>query len=458
MTSYGSGVSQAFHDIAVVLETLETTDYELTTATPVEDELLDADSVSVEVGVRIPFIEDSLDETTSKSRLTPTDVYLQDDGSLHIDLQATVIQDTDTPQKPADAATAEETEERDTTSKPNATRAPVTDDKKRSDDPTTATSTPAAEAVEQSTDDHQETSASKDPRDDAAPATCASDDTAEDPETNLEDASVPAYQDPVQLRAVYDEYGTFAEMTEALDVAVTPQTVRRYMIQHDIHQPASNTGSRPAETLLEADPDTVLQNGDTAATDTTGKLEAIASGSQAHHQSTAQHAEDEDPPTDETGGETQPEQTQRDAPATDGDSARDPPGEGTHPDEESTGTATSEAGADDESAVREAPNGAGGDVESIDDQAVAEAVNLPSHLTLTDVKEVVQTAKTLYEAEQGLEVSRERTRDLLQELNLLDFVHGRLATREEPSMAEIERRIRTKYMGHDDQAVNRLEA
>lgn len=82
-------------------------------------------------------------------------------------------------------------------------------------------------------------------------------------------------------------------------------------------------------------------------------------------------------------------------------------------------------------------------------------MNLPSHLTLTDVKEAVQTAKTLYDAQQQLEMDRERARDLLQELNLLKLVHGRLASREEDiTMADIERRIRTKYMDHDTTAVD----
>lgn len=46
----------------------------------------------------------------------------------------------------------------------------------------------------------------------------------------------PAYKDPEQLRAVYEEYDTFEKMKEALGVDVSFQTVRRHMIKHGIHE------------------------------------------------------------------------------------------------------------------------------------------------------------------------------------------------------------------------------
>lgn len=48
------------------------------------------------------------------------------------------------------------------------------------------------------------------------------------------------YRDPDRLREVYEEYETFAEMRDALEVDVTPQTVRRHMIKHDIHEVSAN--------------------------------------------------------------------------------------------------------------------------------------------------------------------------------------------------------------------------
>ena len=47
----------------------------------------------------------------------------------------------------------------------------------------------------------------------------------------------PAYKDPDRLKAVYIEHDSFPAMTAALGVDVSPQTVRRHMIDHGIHEP-----------------------------------------------------------------------------------------------------------------------------------------------------------------------------------------------------------------------------
>jgi len=49
--------------------------------------------------------------------------------------------------------------------------------------------------------------------------------------------TVPRYKDPSALAEVYEAYETFEEMTEALDVEVSPSTVRRHMIKHGVHEP-----------------------------------------------------------------------------------------------------------------------------------------------------------------------------------------------------------------------------
>ena len=56
---------------------------------------------------------------------------------------------------------------------------------------------------------------------------------------------VPPFKDPELLQEVYDTHDTFAEMAEALEMDVTGETVRRYMIDFDIHQPNSyRSGTR----------------------------------------------------------------------------------------------------------------------------------------------------------------------------------------------------------------------
>jgi hypothetical protein len=49
----------------------------------------------------------------------------------------------------------------------------------------------------------------------------------------------PPFKNPELLQEVYDAHDTFAEMAEALDMDVTGETVRRYMIDYNIHQPNS---------------------------------------------------------------------------------------------------------------------------------------------------------------------------------------------------------------------------
>lgn len=50
----------------------------------------------------------------------------------------------------------------------------------------------------------------------------------------------PAYKDPDALETVYQQYDSFPQMTEALDVDVTPETVRRHMIKYGIHDPSED--------------------------------------------------------------------------------------------------------------------------------------------------------------------------------------------------------------------------
>ncbi len=53
------------------------------------------------------------------------------------------------------------------------------------------------------------------------------------------DADVPPFRNRELLAEVYDSCETFAEMTDALDMDVTAETVRRYMIEHGIHEATS---------------------------------------------------------------------------------------------------------------------------------------------------------------------------------------------------------------------------
>ena len=79
--------------------------------------------------------------------------------------------------------------------------------------------------------------------------------TAEEGKTNESATSptgrssrqVPPFRDPELLAEVYESCETFAEMTEALGMDVTAETVRRYMIEHGIHEPNSYDTSGSAD-------------------------------------------------------------------------------------------------------------------------------------------------------------------------------------------------------------------
>jgi len=53
----------------------------------------------------------------------------------------------------------------------------------------------------------------------------------------------PAFRNPELLQEVYESNDTFAEMAEVLEMDVTGETVRRYMIDYNIHQPNSYSQS-----------------------------------------------------------------------------------------------------------------------------------------------------------------------------------------------------------------------
>jgi hypothetical protein len=58
-------------------------------------------------------------------------------------------------------------------------------------------------------------------------------------ESRDRDRDVPPFKDPDLLASVYESCDTFAEMAETLEMDVTAETVRRYMIDYDIHEPNS---------------------------------------------------------------------------------------------------------------------------------------------------------------------------------------------------------------------------
>ncbi len=116
------------------------------------------------------------------------------------------------------------------------------------------------------------------PAEDSSPAEAAStpEATPEDPEQSASaapsreapaagtgrDRGVPPFKDPDLLASVYESCDTFAEMAETLEMDVTAETVRRYMIDYDIHEPNSYSTADDAGTDDEADDAATAGEGD----------------------------------------------------------------------------------------------------------------------------------------------------------------------------------------------------
>ena len=184
-------------------------------------------------------------------------------------------------------------------------------------------------------------------------------DSEPDPFTAARDDSVPPYEDTDYLQALYDECDNFRTIAEQIQMDVSSETVRRYMIEAGIHVPNTyNTSSDDEE-----DP------------------------------SVESEASDED--AAQSGAVDEDEQI----------SAAEP------------------VSAEASGSVGELP----------DEQLVTDGIGLPADVQLEDVADAVVDSDTVYEVQRCLHLDRGQTRDLLEQLNLLDLVLCRLA--DEPDHA-----------------------
>lgn len=204
------------------------------------------------------------------------------------------------------------------------------------------------------------------------------------PSQSPSERDVPPFRDTALLREVYESCDTFAEMPDALGMDVTAETVRRYMIRQGIHEPTTyNTSANEDDDVTTAGADTAGSKGTATSADT-------ASGD------------------DENANRTIDTESNR------SDDAEVDPAKG---DDSSTLT------------TDEADRGSTNDVEP--PAVLADGIGLPEGVTIDTIVEAVQTSNTIYEVKQGIGVEREDALEMLKELNLLEFVAGRLATEAE---------------------------
>ncbi|MFC7116484.1 hypothetical protein ACFQH2_18190 [Natronoarchaeum sp. GCM10025703] len=180
--------------------------------------------------------------------LSPEAAALTDDGGLQVDLSLPELPSTD---EDAVSTTVEDVRVTDegfsltvrVTIDPTETvsTGPVdVDEGTVDDDPQSATA--AAEEAEGSTDEESTISFAEqleraDPDDVSRQKTAAASGNTADEFAAVRDATVPPYEDTKYLQALYDSCDNFTEMSRHIQMDVSSETVRRYMIEADIHDP-----------------------------------------------------------------------------------------------------------------------------------------------------------------------------------------------------------------------------
>lgn len=228
--------------------------------------------------------------------------------------------------------------------------------------------------------------------------------TATPPDT-ADARAVPAYKDPQRLREVYERHDTFPEMTAALNVDVTSETVRRHMVKHDIHDPDD---ARPLSYT-----DATVTAGDDHVADEP----AVVAESEVDEQPAREQPADSSADSADRSG--QDDQSPQSA-VTDGGSTSEMSGS-VHGKPSSGPTPSS----DDESVDGGYPSAATTPV----NDAVADDTGsrLPDDVTVGELTEAVVRSRTVHEVADTIGISQVAARHFLQEQDLINFVSHPLA-------------------------------
>jgi hypothetical protein len=269
------------------------------------------------------------------------------------------------------------------------------------------------------------------------------------------DARGAIHHDPEALAEVYEKYETFAEMTEALDVDVGAQAVRKQMIRHGIHEPEGQNSGDGASTVGPSG----SESADTSPTpdasttaDATGSISdggVRPSGDATNGMADRGEGAEGSGQSDRTPNGVEPTDASRNGTSDEGndvDSATDDAAPATGDADSATDDADSTA-ADSTDDSDTAPADIG-DAETWEEsERVADRLpelDLPGSLSTEELLSAVETANTLYDVQRELDLDTETTRDVLSEYDLLELVSGRAASvRDREQMkSEIHERLR----------------
>jgi hypothetical protein len=228
--------------------------------------------------------------------------------------------------------------------------------------------------------------------------------------------AVPAYKDPDALREAYERHETFPEMTAALGVDVTSETVRRHMVKYGIHDP-DDVASGHAVAADDRDP-----QADDA--DSVGRQEPAGGSDAAATDETATREEATDGTSSTEDSASQSEPVAGNA-VTDG-------GNTTVAGTARTASPCASTAVTDLLAERDGPSGAPGRAGS----ELADAV------TVGGLTEAINRSQTVHEVAHEIGVGQSAAREFLQAFDLIHFVsHPLAADQVTLSPDEVKRRL-----------------
>ncbi|MDS0300730.1 hypothetical protein NDI76_18435 [Halogeometricum sp. S1BR25-6] len=227
-------------------------------------------------------------------------------------------------------------------------------------------------------------------------AGCTGDDPTPSPSVAEElaairDESVLPCEDVEYLERLYERCETFTEMTRLIEMDVTSETVRRYMIEAGVHSPTSY--------------------------DTTPRTRESESGKPRLRKS---DTDERDAPKPDAGPSAV-HGADADSPEADPDERRE-----------------SEGDSSPETTPEPSPDAVGAE------KLVTDGIGLPNRVQIPDVVDAVTVSVTLYGFARRLDLEQEDARELLRQLNLLDFVPRRLPAgrKQEISHEDVAEQIR----------------
>lgn len=254
--------------------------------------------------------------------------------------------------------------------------------------------------------------------------------------------TVPAYKDPDALRAVYEEYDTFPEMTDALGADVTSETVRRYMVEYDIHDPDDTRQIHKHTTPDRNERD--LSGDDSVEENESG----VSNGDPSEpdgDESTVTFAADR--AEDSSEGEASVTATSERSPTTETDES-DTPTDSSADDHAENGHRGASENGDGEAAATEIDETSVAELltettsEDGDNSLIADGFGIPKDLTVEELTTVVNESSTIYEVKTQLGVNQDHARRLLKETALIDLVTQRIGAEQIcVSPREVRRRI-----------------